>query len=317
MTLYLTEDDVQRLLPMPEAVAAVEDAMRRQAPGGAVNRPRQRVRFPAGTMHLMGAALPHRDVLGFKAYTAIGRKLRFLVMLYSATDGGPLALLEADHLGQIRTGAASGVATKYMARKDATVVGVIGSGYQAETQVTAMCAVRPVREVRVYSRTPERRKAFAEKMARQLGVAVRDVDTPDEAVKGCHILITATYAREPVFKGELLEKGVHMNIMGGNALIRREIDDEAVRRSDIIVVDSIEQARVESGDLLGPVERGLLSWDNCFELWQVVSGHVRGRRSDDDVTMFKSHGIALWDVAAAAHVYEQAKAKGMGRDLGI
>lgn len=317
MVLYLTEDDVQRLLPMKEAIGAVEEAMRQQGLGAAVNRPRQRVRVPAGTLHMMGAALPDKGVVGFKAYTGFGRKVRFLALLYSAGDGELLAIMAAERLGQVRTGAASGVATKYMARQDASVVGIIGSGYQAQTQLAAACAVRPVREVRAYSRSPERRRAFAEQMERELGVAVRAVGTPDEAVKGCHIVVTATTSREPVFGGELLEPGTHMNIMGSNALIRREIDDIAVQRSGLIVVDSIEQAKIESGDLLGPVERGILHWDHCRELWQVVLGLVPGRRSDEEITLFKSHGIALWDMAAAAHVYQQAKAKGVGRKIEV
>lgn len=317
MALLLREEDVQRLLPMTEAMAAVEEVMRQHGQGVATNSPRHRTRTPKGMLHLMSAAAPQIGYVGFKAYTTFpgSGRTRFHVLLYSAETGELLAMMEAGALGQIRTGAASGVATKYMAREDAKVVGLFGTGYQARTQIAAVCLARQIETVKVYSRNAERRRAFAREMGELLGVDMQPMDSPEATVRGSDVLITITTAREPVFDGKLLQSGVHINAAGSNILIRREIDEETVRRADVIIVDDKDQAKIESGDLLPAIERGILTWERVRTLGEVVAGIVPGRASPNDVTLFESHGIALWDVAAAAKVYERAKAEGVGEEL--
>jgi len=315
MALFLCETDIARLLPMTDALDVVEQIFRSQGQGGVVNRPRSRVRLPDGTLHVMSAGVPDLGVLGLKAYTTFKGGARFLVLLYSAETGHLLAIMEADRLGQIRTGAASGVATKFMARMGARTVGVIGSGWQARSQLTAVCRVRTIDRVTVYSRTPEHRQHYCEEMAAELSLPVIPVESAAEAARDMDIVITITSAREPVLKGAWLSPGAHVNAAGSNALNRCEIDDEVVRRAALIVVDSKEQAQVECGDLLGPIERGLIHWDQVNELGDIVAGSIPGRRTDDEITLFESQGVAMEDIAVAARVYERAIEEGVGEEL--
>ena len=315
MALLIREADVARWLPMPECVAAVEAAFEHLDTGQAQNIPRARTRLPAGQMHVMAAADSALGYVGLKAYTAFKGQTRFVVLLFSAESGELLALVEADTLGQRRTGAASGVATKHMARADAATVGVYGSGWQARSQLSAVAVARPLRQVRVFSRNPERRQSFADEMSRELGVEVTPVERPEQAAEGADILVTITSAREPVLKGEWLTPGVHINAAGSNALIRRELDDAAVLRCDRIVADALDQARIEAGDLLPLTERGALHWGQVRSLGEVVTGRFPGRAGDQEITLFKSLGLAVEDIAAAAVVYERAKAEGGVEDV--
>jgi ornithine cyclodeaminase/alanine dehydrogenase-like protein (mu-crystallin family) len=317
MALFFGEQQVTDLLTMEMAIAAVEEALKQQGLGSAINNPRTRVRLPTGQLHMMGAALPLRGVIGYKAYTAFRGKARFHVMLYSTDSGELLALLQADRLGQMRTGAASGVATKYMARPEARSVGIFGTGWQARSQLEAVCAVLQIQAIKAFGRDATRRQAFCTEMTQQLGTPVEPAETPEAAVKGMDVVITSTSAREPLFDGNRLELGAHVNAIGSNALIRREVDDTTVRRSALIVVDSKEQARLECGDLLGPLERGLIHWEQVRELGDVVAGHIPGRRQASDITLFESHGLAIWDLAAGMAVYDAAKAKGIGREIAL
>jgi ornithine cyclodeaminase/alanine dehydrogenase-like protein (mu-crystallin family) len=302
---------------MEMALTAVEEALKQHGLGTALNNPRTRVRLPTGQLHMMGAALPTRGVIGYKAYTAFRGKARFHVMLYSADTGELLAMLQADRLGQMRTGAASGIATKYMARAEAHSVGIFGTGWQARSQLEAVCAVRQVQRIKAFGRDAARRQVFCADMSQQLGLPVEPTETPEAVVRGMDVVITSTSAREPLFDGNWLEPGTHVNAIGSNALIRREVDDTTVRRSALIVVDSKEQARLECGDLLGPLERGLIHWEQVRELGDVVAGLIPGRRQDSEITLFESHGLAIWDLAAGMAVYDAAKTKGLGREIAL
>ncbi|MGH7378640.1 MAG: ornithine cyclodeaminase family protein [Candidatus Methylomirabilales bacterium] len=315
MPLFLTEDDVARLLTMAEALEAVEEAFRQHGQGSAVNRPRARVRVPQGILHVMAAGLPSEGVLGFKAYTAFGGSVRFHVHLYSTENGRLLALMEADRLGQVRTGAASGVATRYLARPDASVVGIFGTGWQARSQLQAVCAVRTVREIRAYGHDAARRAAFCREMEAALQVPVRPAPEPRAVVEGADIITTITTAKAPVFDGRWLEPGTHLNAAGSNFPQKQEIDEAAVTAARLIVVDSKEQAQIECGDLIAPMSRGLLSWDQVHELGEVVAGKIAGRERPGDITLFESQGLALEDMAVAAVVYRKAVRDQVGREL--
>ena len=317
MALFLNEQQVTDLLTMEMAMAAVEEALKQQGLGTAINNPRTRVRLPTGQLHMMGAALPSRGVIGYKAYTAFRGKARFHVMLYSTDTGELLAMLQADRLGQMRTGAASGVATKYMAQAEARSVGIFGTGWQARSQLEAVCAVRQIQSIKAFGRDATRRQTFCAEMSQQLGILVEPAETPEAVVKGMDVVITSTNARDPLFDGNWLEPGVQVNAIGSNALIRREVDDTTVRRSALIVVDSKEQARLECGDLLGPLERGLIHWEQVRELGDIVAGHIPSRRESSDITLFESHGLAIWDLAAGMAVYDAARAKGIGGEIAL
>ena len=315
MTLLLREHHVTELLDIETAIDAVEEVLRDQAEGAATNRPRYRVATPSSQLHVLAAGDKRLGVMGLKAYTVSRKGARFLVLLYSTETGDMLAMIEADRLGQMRTGAATGVATKYMARASAETVGIFGTGWQAESQLMAVCAVRQIKTIKTYSRSQEHRQAFARKMASLLRCEVTPADTPEEAARGCSIVITATSAREPVLKGEWLDEGAHVNAVGSNFLSKAEIDVETVKRASVVAVDSIEQSRVEAGDLMPAIERGVISWESVTELGHIVAGHRSGRSSDDDITLFKSNGIALEDISTALRVYNLARERGIGENI--
>jgi alanine dehydrogenase len=315
--LYLTEDEVDRLLPMEDAIREVEAALRDLGAGKAENRPRQRVRSGHAILNVMAASWPGRGYYGYKDYSVSREGARFWFHLFDGSTGAPVAVLQANRLGQRRTGAASGVATKLLARPDAAVVGLVGTGWQAESQLEAVCAVRPVTAVRCTSRDRARREAFARRMAKALDVDVVAVESGERAVRAADIVIAATGSSTPVVLGAWLEPGVHVNAMGANRIDARELDDEAIRRCTFVVTDSVEQARQEAGDLIQPARDGILTWNRVHEIAELVSGRVPGRQSPEERTLFKSLGIAIEDVAVAALVYERAKNQGIGKEIAL
>jgi ornithine cyclodeaminase/alanine dehydrogenase-like protein (mu-crystallin family) len=263
----------------------------------------------------MSASVPSLGFAGVKSYTSIDGETRFLVHLYDSSNGEILALMEADRLGQLRTGAASGVATKYMARDDASRVGIFGTGWQARGQLQAVCTVRPIKTILAYSPNEAHRESFCKEMTDTLKVGVYPAGTPEEAVKEADIVITATTSKEPVLKGEWLAKGTHINAIGSNFLSKRELDTETFRRSACVVVDSVEQSMLESGDLAHAAEAEAFYWEDARELGLVVIGEFPGREDDNEITIFKSNGIALEDVALAGRIYQAAKESGIGEQL--
>jgi alanine dehydrogenase len=302
--LLIREAQVREALTMPRAIEALEAVFRDWAHGRATNQPRQRIQTPQGTLHLMGAAWHSRGYIGYKAYFSFPTGTRFHVVLASAHTGEVLALIEADWLGRIRTGAASGLATKYLAREEATTVALLGAGAQAETQLQAICAVRPIQRAFVFSRTPDTRVAFAERMTAQLGIPVHPVESVEQAVAEADVICTITSAREPILQGALLKPGMHINAAGANSLARRELDTFAVGRCERIFVDDPAQARMEAAELVVPIELRKLSWERVYPLAHLVGGLLPPRQSPEEITLFKSLGIALEDVAAATVVYE-------------
>ncbi|MGH2425157.1 MAG: ornithine cyclodeaminase family protein [bacterium] len=312
MALFLREDDIALVLRMSEVITAVEDVFRQQGLGKVVNRPRQRVSTEGTILHVMSAAVPALGVMGLKAYSSARGGMRFLAMLYSTETGDLLAVMEANRLGQIRTGAASAVATKYLARPDAGSVGIIGTGWQARSQLVAVASVRPIALVKCYGRDERRRTAFADEMIQELGAEVAAVDSAEEAVEGTDIIITATSSRSPVIFGSWLQPGLHVNAIGSNWGDRRELDADAIGRAGRIVVDDLEQAKVESGDLIGAVEEGAIDWTRVVELGPIVAGTIPGRTSESEISLFESQGIALEDVAAMKLAYDRAREMGVG-----
>jgi alanine dehydrogenase len=314
MAILLRESDVEELASMKMAIEAVEEAFKLQGEQKADTAPRRRCRVEHGMLHVMSSSFPTLGYAGLKTYTSVAGSNRFMVLLYK-DDGRLVALIEADKLGQLRTGAASAVATKYMARQESSRLGVFGAGLQARTQIQAICAVRPIKTVLVYSRNAQMLEQFCKEIAESLGIGIHPASTPEEAVREADIVITATTSKEPVFRAEWLPKGTHINAIGGNFLSKQEIDVETIRRAACIVVDSCEQAKLESGDLARAAEAEAFYWEDARELGLVVVGEFPGREDASEITLFESQGIALEDVALAARIYENALKTGKGERL--
>ncbi|MGD0616328.1 MAG: ornithine cyclodeaminase family protein [Bryobacteraceae bacterium] len=297
--LFLTESEVRDLLPMTEAIRLVRLAFEALARGEAQSQPRRRLILKTGSMlHQLPGA--YGKYFGMKFYATNPKYgMTSLFSMYDAETAKPLALMEANWLGQIRTGAASGYATSLMANPDADTLGVIGAGFQARSQVEAMRAVRPIRTVRVWSRRQEKREKFAAEMN------AAAVGTAEEAVRGAQIVVTATYSKEPVIDDSWIEPGAHINAMGSNIADRRELPEALVKRAGVIAVDALDAAKLEAGDLIIPNY-----WSNVVELQQIKAGWSAKR-----ISIFKSVGLGMEDVAVGSYVYEQALERKSGRAL--
>ncbi|HNH93884.1 ornithine cyclodeaminase family protein [Accumulibacter sp.] len=315
MALFLTESDVAQLLTMPLALEAVEAAHRALAAGRAVDVPRQRTRLPQTTLHVLQGALPDFGVIGYKAYTSNRSGVRFLVHLYDASSGSLRAVLEADRLGMMRTAAASGVATRCLARPEARVLGMFGAGWQAEGHLEAIAAVRALDWVKVYSRNAERLQNFCRRMSERLGLEVRAAASPEDVVRGSDLVSTVTTAASPLFSGDWLAPGTHINAAGSNSLIRRELGEDVLKRCSAIVVDSVETALREAGDLLPWLEKGRLHVGQLRDLGQVLAGRQPARTTVDEITLFESQGLAVQDLALAARLESLARTRGLGSEL--
>jgi alanine dehydrogenase len=301
---------------MPIALEIVEESLRQQGNGKVVLQPRRRLKLPDNALlHYMAAADPVRGYIGMKLYTVVRGVARFVMPLFKSTTGEMAALIEADALGQLRTGAASGVATKYLANANAQTACIIGTGYQARTQLEAVAAVRRLQRVRAFGRDPERREKFCREMSERIGIAVEPMNSSEEAAHGADIIVTATSATKVVLEDAWLAPGMHINAMGANWPQKRELDAAAVGRASKIVVDSIEQSKMEAGDLIQAFGEDQSRWNAVQELSEIVAGKAPGRSSADQITLFKSNGIATWDLAAAVRVYEMAVASGMGKTI--
>ena len=307
MPLYLTEEDVDGLLSAGEAVDAIEECFRRLGRGAVQNMPRRRLRLEGGVLAVMAAADSELGLAGSKTYLASAEGATFVVSLFSA--GETVAVIEADRLGQLRTGAASGVAARHLARSGSRSLGIVGCGWQAESQVACIRAAVPsIERVVAYCRTPERLESFCERTGAEPGENHRAAAEQD-------VVVTATTSRDPVLRGEWLRPGALVCAMGANRPSARELDDVVLQRAAFVCCDSREQAQIESGDLIEPVEHGVLDWLEVHELQEVVAGELDGRQSDGDVVVFKSNGLAAWDVAIAAAAVERARERGAGRQL--
>ncbi len=301
VALYLTEKEVAQLLTSADAVEAVEASFRRLAAGTARNRPRYRIPFEDGVLNVMAAVDEEAGFAGSKTYAVAGGRASFVVSLFSIETGELAAVIEADKLGQLRTGGASGVAARHLARAGAKSLGVIGCGRQAESQVACIRAAVPaIERVVAFCRTPERLRAFCEQVGAEPAESSREAAEQD-------VVVTVTTSRDPVLRGEWLRAGALVCAVGANHRSRRELDNVVLERAAFVCCDSLEQARVESADLIEPVETGALDWLEVHELQEVVAGELPGRQADDDIVVFKSNGLAAWDVAIGAVAAERAR----------
>jgi ornithine cyclodeaminase len=316
MVLFLNEENVKELITMPLALEQVERALKDRALGRATDLPRARVQTTAGIQHVLQAAAPELGYIGFKYYfSPPGKRGATYVHLISMESGKLEAIVEAVWLGMTRTGAATGVASKYLANPGASVLAQIGAGFQGMGQLEAVCTALKIREARVYARTRDKLEAWCKKMADKLGIPVLPAASGPEAIKGAHVVNIMTKSTTPVIDGDWLERGQHVNAAGSNALSRREIDAKTVARAALITVDARGTARNECGDLIAAVETGRISWDTLTEIGEVIAGHTPGRADKDDITLYESHGMGIQDVYTAARLVELARSRKIGTAL--
>ena len=315
MALFLTENDVKQVLTAAMALEAVESAHRDLALGQALDTPRARTRLPQTALHILQGALPAQGVFGYKAYTTNRSGNRFLVHLFDAASGQLLAVIEADYMGMIRTGAASGLAARCLARPDARVAGIFGAGWQAEGHVRAICAALPLERVKVFSRNREKLQVFCQRMGEVTGVPVVAAASAEETVRGSDLLGTVTTATKPLFDAEWLAPGTHINAAGSNALIRQELSEATLRRCALIAVDAVPTALAEAGDLLPLLEKGRLHARQLVELGDILTGRHAGRTSAEQITVFESQGLAIQDLSVALRVVAAARACSLGVEL--
>jgi alanine dehydrogenase len=309
VTVFLSEEDVQTILAPADAVDAVEACFRRMAAGMVENAPRRRLPLHEGRLADMAASDLELGYAGVKAYAGFPAGAAFVVALFAVDRPELVALIEADYLGRLRTGAASAVAARHLAHAGATSLGVIGCGSQAETQVTCIRAALPrIERVVAYCRTKQNLKAFCKRVRAEPAESHRDAAAQD-------IVVTITTSRDPVLRGEWLRPGALVCAAGANNGASRELDDVVLERASFVCCDSVEQARLESADLIEPIAHGVLDWLEVHELDEVVAEELRGRQSPDDIVVFKSNGIAAWDVAIGAAAVEAARTRGVGTEL--
>jgi ornithine cyclodeaminase/alanine dehydrogenase-like protein (mu-crystallin family) len=307
VVLHVSEEQVRQVLKMEDCVAVIEDLFRHEAAGKAESRPTARVQ---GLQVKVGADYG-AGVYGFKAYGNGG----YLITIFDQEEGLQ-GLVDAHWLTQMRTGAVSAVATKFMARPEATTMGIIGTGREARTQMEATRLIRPLSHVKAFSRTPETREAFAAEMRQKYELDVQAVSSPEECVRDVDIITTITNTRDPVLFGAWIQDGVHINSVGATGLQRREIDEEVVARAAIVVVEQMEAAHAENGELVYAAEQGKLDWSRVLELKDVVTGALI-RQKPSDVSLFSSFGVGHEDVVVGALALRKAREAGLGTELNL
>jgi ornithine cyclodeaminase len=317
MALVLRESHVEQLLTMQATLELVERVHREYSTGNAIDVPRERTRLPKAALHILQGAVPSANVFGYKAYTSSREGVRFLVYAFSAENGRLEGVVEANRLGMMRTGAAGGVAAKWLSRPDAKVAGIFGSGWQAEGQLEALAHVRKLERVKVFSRTAEKVAKFCERMRAKLSLDIVPAASAEDCVKGSDIVVTITTSATPVFDGEWIAPGTHVNAAGSNSLLRREIDEATVRKANPVVVDSRPSAMKEAGDLLPALEKGRLHVGMLTELGEVIAGTRPGRTNPEQVTLFESQGMAMQDLIIAAELVRLARGRGLGEELAL
>ena len=313
MTLILREGDVQELIEMDDVIAAVTAAMKELGEGTAQNEPRRRAFAPGGLLNVMFASYPGGRCTGLKAYTVADGHVRMLVVVFGL-DGAVDALIEADFMGAYRTGAASAVAARALARPGPATVALIGAGWQANTQALAISRVLEIKELRVFSRDHDRRAEFAREQESQLGITTIAAGSAELAVRGADVVVTMTTSKTPVIEADWVEPHALVIAAGSNWRNKAEVPADLVAKAQTIVVDQLTAAHLESGDLIAAHEAGMFEWSRAIELAAVVTGNWK-RPEGAGITLFESHGLALWDLAAASGVLASARERGFGEEV--
>jgi len=315
MALFLKDEDVAQCVTMDAMLEAIESMQRQYGDGQAHNMTRRKIIADSGMLSVMGGGLFHQGLLGVKTYTVVKGAYSFQVSLYDANTGELLLYTQANRLGQLRTGATTGVAVKHLANPEDATVGIIGTGGQAPTQLEALSKVRGIKKIKAYSRTQERREEFARRMTDTMGVKVSAATSNEDAVRDCDIVLCIAATMDPVVEADWLKDGSTLIGAGPTTWRAREVDEAVITRAGKLIVDSTEQAAIEAGDLCSAVDKGIIQWSKVHELRHVVSGAVTGRDSNDQVVYAKIMGTGVADVAAAKLAYDSAKAAGLGTEM--
>lgn len=316
MVLYLSEKEIASILSPKQAIKEIRNMLFELGKGRAQCQPRKTVSANDITLLTMSAAELKEGFLGAKNYTGSPNGPKAYYLLFS-NDGSLVSLMEANELGRIRTGAATALATDYLARKDSRIGTLIGTGFQAETQLRALCEVREFAEMRIWGRNYKHAKSFCKLLQPLVNTTLVPCQEIEKAISGADVITTMTRSSIPLFNGDLIQKGVHINAVGSNSVKRKEIDSTAVSKADIIITDDIEQAKYESGDLIGAAMDGIKVWDKTFNLADLITDNIHGRAVNEEITLFKSNGIAIEDLAVAIYVYKTAMEQNYGEKLNI
>ena len=315
MAIYLTEAQISELITMDDTLVILEEMFAARSRGEIVNRPRIRVPIEAGTYNLMPAGWVARGVVGHKSYTASAKGASFHIVLYAADGSGLLAVMAGGRLSGLRTGAVTGLAARVLAASPGGPIAVIGAGFQATMQVHGLVAATGATDVRVWSRSADKREPFAARLADATGAGVRAVEHLDEALDGAPVVVTITNSAEPILRPEHLRPGVTVISAGNNTWLRSEVDPGIARVADLVVVDDIDNAKVEAGELMRAAEMGLFSWDRAIALGDIIGGTHVGRTSPQQIVLCELQGIGIEDVAVAERVYRLAVERGVGLEL--
>lgn len=314
--IYIDEDTASKILNMDNALNLVEESFTTYAQGKSFNMTRQRMRIRKGALHMLPGAVPYKNVIGFKAYTSFRAGLIFKVHLYDAENGNPLAIVDANEIGRLRTGAATGIATKYMAKKESNTAFIFGGGFQAEAQLEAVYKTSNIKKAFVTTRKIENAQAFADKMSKSLGIEIIPTQNIENDLPQADIIITITTAVKPLFEHTMLNpNGVHINGAGSNALIRAEVPEKTIEAAEVLAVDSKDVAAIECGDILPSLEKGRLHWNEIVELGEITAGFRPGRVTENGITIFQSQGMGLQDIMCAEYIYRKAVAENLGKEL--
>lgn len=315
MALFLRDGEVAQCVSMEAMLDSIETMQRHYGAGQAYNLGRRKIIAESGMLSVMGGGLFYAGLLGVKTYTVVRGAYSFQVSLYDAATGKLLCYTQANRLGQLRTGATTGVAVKHLANPGPLTVGLIGTGGQALTQLQAIAQGREVAQVKAFSRNAERRQAFAAAATESTGLEVVAVDSNEDAVRDCDLVIAIAATMEPVVRGQWLADGATVIGAGPTTWRAQEVDEATLQRADKLFVDSLDQAPIEAGDLAAAVDKGLLNWSSLQELRYAVSGAVTGRDDAGQVIYAKLMGTGVADVAAAKLAYESATAQGLGVEM--
>ena len=314
--IYIDEATASKILNMDNALNLVEESFTTYARGESFNMTRQRMRIRKGALHMLPGAVPYKNVIGFKAYTSFRAGLIFKVHLYDAENGNPLAIVDANEIGRLRTGAATGIATKYMAKKESNTAFIFGGGFQAEAQLEAVYKTSNIKKAFVTTRKIENAQAFADKMSKSLGIEIIPTQNIENDLPQADIIITITTAVKPLFEHTMLNpNGVHINGAGSNALIRAEVPEKTIEAAEVLAVDSKDVAAIECGDILPSLEKGRLHWNEIVELGEITAGFRPGRVTENGITIFQSQGMGLQDIMCAEYIYRKAVAENLGKEL--
>lgn len=305
--IYIKEEHVINTLKIENAIELVEEAFRGYSEGKCYNMPRRRLRIKKGALHMLPGAIPYKEVFGYKAYTSFKNGVIFKVFLHSAETGELLAIIEANELGRLRTAAASAVATKYLAKKEAKKHLIFGAGYQAEMQLIAVNCIRNIDEIYVVNRNPEKGDNFVNKLKNILNVRIERTSNYRDFLNIVDIITTITTSTNPLFNADDLNGyGVHINAAGSNSLIRREIPEKTIEKANILAVDAKDIAELECGDILPSLEKGRIHFNEIVELGDIISGKARCRTDDGELSIFESHGMGIQDIICAHYIYKKA-----------